>query len=175
MRFYLQEEKYRSFSNFSKHPFTVRAPGTGDRLAAPTSEHFFQAMKFWTTDPAYARKILAASSPKVAAKLGRSRDTPMRQDWEAVKEDAMRIVLAHKFARHAELWALLLGTGSDAIIENAPHDLYWGNAWELGGTGKTRLGTILEEVRWALASDGLDAYLAPRLPRVFGGAPSPGE
>ncbi len=167
--FYLEKDDYGAFSNFSKHPFTVRSP-SGEALTAPTSEHFFQAMKFWTTDPSYARKIVDAESPKVAAKLGRSRDTPMRKDWEAVKEDAMRVAVAHKFTQHPELTELLLSTGANSIVENAPHDLYWGNAWELGGIGKNRLGVILEEVRSAIADDALEAYCGPKLKRVFEGA-----
>ena len=78
----------------------------------------------------------------------------------------MRVAVAHKFTQHGALGAMLKSTGSAPIIEHAPHDTYWGNGFELGGTGKNMLGVILEEVRAALLDDAktggtaaIDAYI----------------
>ena len=168
--FYLKGEEYGAFSNFAETPFTVPEPKTAETLRSPTSEHFFQAMKFWTSDPGYAREILAARSPKEAAAFGRNRQKPMRKDWEAIKDDAMRIALVQKFSQDEQIRAVLLGTGKAPIVEHAPHDLYWGNAWELGDIGKNMLGKILEEVRDVLKSRddrAADAYLFRAMKSVF--------
>ena len=73
IRFYLANEKYGEMANFSKHRFAVRLTD-GRKLVSHTAEHLFQALKFWTTDPDYARAILKSKNPKNAAKMGRNRD-----------------------------------------------------------------------------------------------------
>lgn len=60
----------------------------------------------------------------------------------------MRAAVQAKFAQHADLRAILLGTGDGEIIENAPRDYYWGCG--ATGTGKNMLGIILMETRAAL-------------------------
>ncbi|MBC8100979.1 MAG: NADAR family protein [Cytophagales bacterium] len=84
--------------------------------------------------------------------MGRDRSRPLRPDWGEVKEDAMRRALAAKFAAHPDLRVLLLSTGSEEIVENAPGDFYWGAGRD--GTGKNRLGALLMELRAALQTGG---------------------
>ena len=50
-----------------------------------------------------------------------------------------------KFEAHADICAVLLGTGDEEIIENAPHDYYWGCGAD--GSGKNMLGQTLMQVR----------------------------
>jgi ribA/ribD-fused uncharacterized protein len=100
-------------------------------------------MKFAGTD--YEDKVREAKSPKDAAELGRRRDWPLRNDWESVKDDVMRRAVLKKFQTHAVLKELLLSTGEEEIVENAPSDYYWGCGKD--GTGKNKLGKILMEVR----------------------------
>ncbi|MDB9518081.1 NADAR family protein [Roseofilum reptotaenium CS-1145] len=138
--FYSTREKpYGCFSNFSAHGFTL------DDLWWPTSEHYFQAQKFVTTDRPWREKIQMAKTPKQAAKMGRDRTHPLREDWEQVKEDIMLQAVLQKFKTHEELRQILLGTGEDEIIENSPIDYYWGCGKD--GSGKNRLGVILMQVR----------------------------
>ncbi|MES2463664.1 MAG: NADAR family protein, partial [Armatimonadota bacterium] len=73
---------------------------------------------------------------------------PLRTDWNEVKEDVMRRALQAKFATHVSLRELLLSTGSEEIVENAPGDAYWGIGRD--GTGKNRLGFLLMELRGEL-------------------------
>src|SRR6266496_5622756 len=89
--FYRVNEPYGEFSNFSPHP--VRLKGR----TWPTSEHYFQAQKFAGTE--HEEAVRLAKSPMVAARLGRSRERPLRGDWEAVKDDIMREALRAKFAQ----------------------------------------------------------------------------
>ncbi len=135
--FYTAGGDYGEFSNFSRHGFEF------DRKYWKTSEHYFQAMKFEGTE--YEDKIREARSPKDAANLGRRRDFTLRQDWEAIKDDVMHRAVLKKFQTHQELAELLLATGNEEIVENAPSDFYWGCGAD--GSGKNMLGKILMEVR----------------------------
>ena len=141
--FYSTREPFGEFSNFSAHGVTI------DGQYWPTTEHYFQAQKF--ADTAYREKIRGAHSPKQAAEWGRSRAVPLRSDWEAVKEDVMYRAVRAKFETHPELKTLLLSTGAEEIIENAPGDYYWGCGKD--GSGKNRLGVLLMRVREELAQE----------------------
>ena len=133
-----REEPYGCFSNFSAHGFTL------DGVWWPTSEHYFQAQKF-AGAPAHVEEVRRAPSPKQAAMRGRSRARPLRADWEAVKDEVMRRAVLRKFETHADIRAILLGTGDEEIVENAPGDYYWGCGAD--GSGKNMLGQVLMEVR----------------------------
>ncbi|MBT3014018.1 MAG: NADAR family protein [Candidatus Thiodiazotropha sp. (ex Lucina aurantia)] len=135
--FYTTNKQYGEFSNFSKHGIEL------DGLWWKTTEHYFQAQKF--SDPEYREKIRLAPDPKAAANLGRSRKVPIRKDWESVKDDVMRMAVQKKFTTHPELRELLVSTGAENIVENAPGDYYWGCGAD--GSGKNMLGIILQEVR----------------------------
>jgi hypothetical protein len=131
------ENDYGCFSNFSPHGIEV------DGKYWPTVEHFFQAQKFPGT--AHEETIRQAKTPKYAKTLGRTRKIPIRSDWEDVKEDIMRQAVLLKFQTHAQIREILLQTGSEELVENAPGDYYWGCG--IDGSGLNRLGIILMEVR----------------------------
>ncbi|MEQ8854123.1 NADAR family protein [Gimesia sp.] len=135
--FYTRNDEYGAFSNFSPHGVEI------DGLWWPSVEHYFQAQKF--SDPEYRERIRTAPNSKQAALLGRSRKVKLRDDWETVKEEIMSAAVLKKFQTHLELKALLLSTGDEAIVENAPGDYFWGCGQD--GTGLNRLGVILEQVR----------------------------
>jgi ribA/ribD-fused uncharacterized protein len=132
-----REEPYGCFSNFSPHGVDL------DGAWWPTVEHYFQAQKFAGTP--HAEAVRRARSPKDAKNLGHDRKHPLRPDWEQVKDDVMRRAVLHKFATHDKIRAVLLGTGDELLVENAPHDYYWGCGAD--GSGQNKLGTILMEVR----------------------------
>ncbi len=138
--FYTKTDAYGEFSNFSKHGIEV------DGVWWPTVEHYFQAQKF--EDKAYQEKIRTAHTSKQAAELGRSRKVPIRNDWETVKDEVMLSAVLKKFKTHQSLLALLLSTGDQEIVENAPGDYYWGIG--KNGTGLNKLGKILVSVRQQL-------------------------
>jgi ribA/ribD-fused uncharacterized protein len=128
---------YGCFSNFSKHGFEL------DGRRWPTVEHYFQAWKF----PGHAQfdAIRTVKSPMEAKWLGNARKTPLRADWEQVKDDIMRQAVRAKFAANDDIRAVLLGTGEARIVEDAKNDYYWGIG--ATGNGKNMLGKILMEVR----------------------------
>lgn len=132
-----REEPYGCFSNFSAHGVDL------DGLWWPTTEHYFQAQKFVGTP--YMEKVRRAASPKQAAEFGRDRQQPLRADWEDVKDAVMFKAVLRKFELHAEIREILLSTGEEELVENAPGDYYWGCGAD--GSGQNKLGKILEQVR----------------------------
>jgi ribA/ribD-fused uncharacterized protein len=140
--FYSTRGKYGAFSNFSRHGVEL------DGLWWKTTEHYFQAQKFLNEEN--KEIIRNAPDPKTAANLGRSRKVKLRDDWEHIKDDVMRKAVLEKFKIHRELQQLLLSTGNEVIIENAPGDYYCGCGKD--GSGKNRLGKNLMEVRSELAN-----------------------
>jgi len=141
-----RDNPYGCFSNFSRHPFEL------DGRRWPTSEHYFQAQKF--QDWADAEDVRRARSPKEAADIGRDHSRALRRDWENVKDDVMRRAVLRKFETHDDIRQILLDTGDESIVENAPGDYYWGCGAD--GSGKNMLGTILMEVRETLRRHASD-------------------
>jgi hypothetical protein len=138
--FYRLNEPYGELSNFSPHPIDLKG------RVWPTSEHYFQAQKFAGTE--YEEAVRQAKSPMIAARMGRSRERPLRADWEAVKDEIMRAALQAKFAQHPGLRSFLLQTGDAELIEHTKNDSYWADGGD--GTGKNRLGQLLMELRTEL-------------------------
>lgn len=137
IEFYSTKNAYGEFSNFA--PFRIEV----DTATWPTSEHYFQAQKF--ADAAYREQIRAEKSPMIAARLGRSREVPLRADWELVKDDVMLTALRAKFSQHESLRALLLSTGEEELIEATSNDYYWGCGTKR--TGQNKLGVLLMQLR----------------------------
>jgi N-glycosidase YbiA len=140
IRFYSTKDAYGEFSNFASFPFDLEG------MRWTTTEHYFQAQKFH--DPEYRERIRLVTSPMVAARLGRSRSVPIRDDWETVKDDVMRKAIRAKFDSHPELKRLLLATGNEELVEQTTQDHYWGCG--TSGTGRNMLGILLMELRQEL-------------------------
>jgi len=136
-------EPYGEFSNFSPHPVKLKGK------TWPTSEHYFQAQKFAGTE--HEEEIRRAKSPMIAARLGRSREKPLRRDWEFSKEGIMRELLRAKFTQHLDLRSLLLSSGQETIVEHTANDDYWGDGGD--GSGRNRLGILLMELREELRTE----------------------
>ena len=143
LRFYRTHEPFGEFSNFSPHSVQLKG------LVWPTAEHFFQAQKFAGTE--HEEEVRRAASPMIAARLGRTRSRPLRQDWERVKEDVMREALRAKFTQHPALRELLLSTADRHLVEHTKNDHYWGDG--LDGSGRNRLGELLMELRALLCAE----------------------
>jgi ribA/ribD-fused uncharacterized protein len=143
--FYSTRDQYGCFSNFSHHGFEL------DGNYWYTSEHYFQAQKFATRDRAWYDQIRTVKTPKDAANMGRSREHPLRNDWETVKDEIMERAVLCKFKTHADLREILLSTGDEMIVENAPGDYYWGCGKD--GSGQNKLGKILMNVREVLRQE----------------------
>lgn len=166
---------YGCFSNFSPHPVLMPFPSevlnseaaksspaassavliSGDSKASPsvlikfpTSEHYFQCMKF----PAGSKAFFAcvdAPTPAATKKAGGNRSVPIREDWNTFRHKVMLDVLTEKFGNNnPELRDKLLGTGSAELVEHAAWDRYWGDGGN--GKGQNHLGKTLMQIRAAL-------------------------
>lgn len=137
--------KYAFLSNFFHSPFEF------DGIIYPTNEHFFQAMK--TLDQEERRKIAEAKSPGAAKRMGRK--VQLREDWEKIKEDVMRLGITLKFQTHPDLAKKLIDTGDAYLIEgNTWCDQTWGSCHcprHVNIPGQNLLGQILMDEREKLA------------------------
>ncbi|NCJ05793.1 DUF1768 domain-containing protein [Synechococcales cyanobacterium C] len=138
--FYKADGPYGCFSNFSPHP--IRLQG---RIWL-TSEHYYQAHKYINSPhAALCEQIRQASSPEMAAALGRDPRYAVRLDWEAVKLQVMYTAVFTKFSSHPDIRAVLVGTEDEPIVEDSPSDSYWG--WGADHQGHNYLGRLLMQVR----------------------------
>ena len=139
IKFYSSGEiPFGAFSNFlKKHPIIV------NDKEWPSSEHYYQAMKF--TDKNVQEAIRFLKTPREAADTGRRRDLPLREDWEEVKNDVMREAIKAKFTQHTCLKSILLASGNAELIEHTTNDNYWADNGD--SSGKNMLGKLLMELR----------------------------
>lgn len=159
IKFWKTQEKWGEFSNFYRREVQI------DGHVWKTTEHYFQAMKFFpdavmkvevnsiTHEVNIQSHIAGQEKPKLAALEGRRKDLPLRPDWEQIKDAVMRRAVYAKFTQHPDLRRLLLSTGDEKIIEDSPTDAYWGCGAD--GTGKNMLGVILMEIREELRAEML--------------------
>jgi len=137
IKFYHLNKPYGFFSNFAGYAIYLKGK------IWPTSEHYFQAMKFVNTP--HEEQIRQAQTPREAAQMGRDRNRPLRPDWEVIKDDIMREALYAKFTQHPDLNEKLLATVNAKIVEHTTNDSYWGDGGD--GSGRNMLGKLLMETR----------------------------
>lgn len=131
-------EDHRFLSNFWPAPITLLG------LHYPTTEHAYQAMKC-ADQFENAEDIRLAETPGQAKRMGQK--TLVREDWDLIKVDVMRLITRLKY-NIPELQMLLLSTGTKELIEgNTWGDTFWGVC---EGQGQNNLGKILMEVRDSL-------------------------
>lgn len=135
--FYETDQAYGCFSNFSRHQITV------DNVVWSTVEHFFQAAKF--TSQADIEAVRKASTPFLAAQIGRERNRSFRADWDEMRDAVMLRALQAKFLQHLELQDVLISTSGARLVEHTRNDRYWADGGD--GTGRNMLGQLLEQVR----------------------------
>jgi len=133
---------------YSDHGFML------DQKHWPSVEHYFQAMKFETTDEVHFEKIRLSESPKYARKFGRVKSKKIRSDWPQVKRVVMTRALYTKCKAHEEVSAALLESASRKIMENSQYDYYW-------GCGRDRraqniYGKVLMDVRAKLTAESAE-------------------
>ena len=129
---------YRVFSNL------YRAEITLDGKVYPSVEHYVQSMKFVGSDDEYAERIRLQKNAAMVVGMSRSKEHPVRADWEHVKMEYVRKGLAAKFAAHPELKKLLEKSTGEIEYESTV-DSYWGIGAD--GKGENQLGVLLMELR----------------------------
>ena len=139
--FYSDKDDFGFLSNFWMADINV------DGKVWPSSEHYYQALKY-PTAPQHQEKIRTNKSPAAAKKMGKN-TTGFRQDWNQVKDDVMYKALVAKFTQHQDLKEQLLETGDCILVEHTKRDNYWGDGGDGGNdtVGKNMLGKLLVRVR----------------------------
>ncbi|KAG8829828.1 hypothetical protein FRC17_005945 [Serendipita sp. 399] len=146
INFYNREDPYYEFTNFS--PDRVMYNGRD----YPTSEHAFQAQKFLDHRPGLAEHIRTYSdNPRDAFNEARRFQPEWRTDWHSIKIQKMEEILYEKFARHPRLRRMLTETDDAELIEDSPHDPFWGIGRDR--KGENQLGIALMKLRDKLQAD----------------------
>jgi ribA/ribD-fused uncharacterized protein len=135
--FYSVTTAYGEFSNFALFPFVLEGK------VWPSSEHYFQAMKY--LDPDLQEKVRLAKTPYEAAVLGRDPNLPKREDWDEYRLIVMNKALHAKFSSYQVLQDLLKSTNHAKLFEHTKNDCYWADCFDR--TGENKLGHMLEDLR----------------------------
>lgn len=136
------EGRWYMFSNFSS--FAISWKG----WLWLTTEHAYQAAKF--NDQAIATQIRNARSAHDAKAIARQHNADVRKDWDDIRVDVMREILRIKIEQHPYVKRKLLETEAREIIENSPHDAFWGRGVDWKGTNW--LGKLWMELRAEISS-----------------------
>ncbi len=121
IKFYQTNRGYGCFSNFSRHPIVI------DGKEYPTTEHYYQAHKF--IDPKMQDELRNAKNAMTAAKMGRERTRPLREDWDEVKDYIMLLAVGEKLKQHNMIYQILVSTADCELIEHTSYDSYLGRCW----------------------------------------------
>lgn len=141
--FYKKDSPYYEFTNFYAAPIVIASQ------VWPTSEHYYQAMKF--TNTAIQDQIRAASTAREAFEIGQRYRDSVRSDWRAMSLSTMGYAVYEKFKQNPVLAALLLTTGTKVLIEDAKaKDSFFGAGANY--KGHNYLGRILMLVRVILGA-----------------------
>lgn len=114
----------------------------------PSAEHVYQAMKFEDIERQEKVRLHPARGLKRFIRtLG-----PIRQDWNDIRVDVMRLILQKKFEQHPELMAKLRGVSDEIREDNYWHDNFWGDCMctdriHCMPHGQNMLGQLLMEIR----------------------------
>lgn len=179
--FYREDERpFGVFSNFFGRNNSNNFKLVLDNQCWPSVEHYFQAQKFLPTGAEiseaqrkYADAIREARTANIAKVLASQKvgggyvwrtqlnslieqslsdGVRLRSDWEETKDQVMLTALREKFRQNPRLRFILLSTLDCTLVENSPHDAYWGCGSR--GDGHNKLGKLLMQVRKELLDEG---------------------
>ncbi len=133
------EREFYVFSNFSS--FAVKWKGR----KWPTSEHAYQAAKFFKTNPKIADQIFKSMSVHEAKKIVEKNSEKVPVDWNTKKVKIMFDICRHKLQQNLYVKKKLLQTKKKLIVEDSPKDDFWG--WGKNRKGRNELGKIWMKLR----------------------------
>ena len=134
-----------------------------DGVSYPTVEHYVMVRKARQFgDEKAVQKIMKAKSAKSAKGVEKSIEGAKEEEWDAVKDDVMRVALRAKFTQHPELRKHLLSTGTQTLGYANARDKYWsiGTSEDTDKSkkpskwpGQNKLGVLLMELRDTLRGE----------------------
>jgi len=133
------EREFYVFSNFSS--FQVEWMG----YLWPTSEHAYQAARFFDSSPQYDQKIKDTRSAHEAFEIAQGNKQYQRDNWEAIKKEVMLEICRHKLQQNPYVWHKLELTNDEHLVEDSPVDSFWG--WGADRQGRNELGKVWMKLR----------------------------
>lgn len=152
------KESFGGFSNMStEYPIVVKG------VVFPTSEHFYQCMKY-VDHPQVQREIIGEKNPLLMKNKQKKHRGLIRKDWEDLKEVIMEITVHLKLVSHwVKFGNLLIETGEKEIVEISKKDSFWGMIPQVSNTGilvgENKLGVILGRFRDLIRTEGTRSEL----------------
>jgi ribA/ribD-fused uncharacterized protein len=152
------KESFGGFSNMSAdYPLEVNG------LVFPTSEHFYQCMKY-VDHTEVQMEILSEKNPLLMKNKQKKHRGLIRKDWEDLKEVIMEITVHLKLVSHwVKFGNLLIETGEKKIVEISKRDSFWGMIPQVSDpgvlVGENRLGEILVRFRDLIRTEGTRSEL----------------
>jgi ribA/ribD-fused uncharacterized protein len=152
------KESFGGFSNMSpEFPITVGS------LEFPTSEHFYQSMKY-VDHPSVQREIFGEKNPMLMKNKQKKHRGLIRKDWEDLKEVIMEITVHLKLVSHwVKFGNLLIESGEKEIVEISKKDSFWGMIPQVSNNGilvgENKLGGILVRFRDLIRTEGTRSEL----------------
>ena len=141
IRFYRASGEYGFLSNLYKTPVIFECR----RFTCAETAYQFGKPK----EIATAEWLVSAPKPHLCAAAAHALFAfDIRPDWNAVKVERMRKVIAAKFSQNDELARALCETGTATLIEESKTDAFWGIGKK--GSGQNMLGILLMATRGEL-------------------------
>lgn len=145
------------FNRESKRNFFPCAVSTNNRVCTSVEQAYQLRKAKFHNDHRRAKKITKTRNPYEAHRLGNK--VPSSAEWTAIEEHEMYDLLMAKFTQNEYLRQYLIDTG-DKHLHEATVDSKWATGADLSSkntangtwSGKDVLGTILENVRNAIAN-----------------------
>lgn len=143
IRFCKPEGEYYFLSPLAAFP--IKMSVDGKLVTFPTVEHYYQAMKFYVSDPRF-HIVLHQDNPDMARLLTKNPEykTNRRANFDGQKFEIMENALRAKFKQNPDAAELLKSTGNAILIKSCPVCYKCGFG---EGSGFNRIGKVLMQIR----------------------------
>ena len=149
IKFCLPVGEYWFLSPLAAFPISMTVDGKD--YTFPTVEHYYQAMKFYASDPRF-ETIINLSDPDAARLLTKTPEYKVnrRADFDSNKFAVMEAGLRARYAQNPDACEMLKSTGDAVLIKSCP------SCYKCGfgeGSGANRMGKMLMQIRQELLLD----------------------
>jgi len=138
------EREFYVFSNFS----SFQVDWAGKRWS--TSEHAYQAARFFETAPELVERIAHARSAHEAFEIAQGNKQHQRENWSEIKTQIMLEICRNKLQQNPYVYHKLMLTNDEYLVEDSPVDSFWG--WGADRQGRNELGKVWMKLREELQS-----------------------
>ncbi len=125
--------------------FPIKMIVDGQSFIFPSVEHYYQAMKFYASDPRF-NAILALKNPDDARLLTKTPEYKVnrRKNFDNDKFDIMERALRARYEQNPDAAKMLKSTGDAILVKSCPVCYKCGFGI---GSGTNRIGKILMDIR----------------------------